>query len=373
MQVIFSILERNWCVVRWHQYHNAKWHSHQKAFYHHDWSPSSWVEVMWPNNASCDTSSLSQTSDRSRSMGDAGRVVKGGLLKAIGVFFEYDTPKIVHIRSKKVGIINRLIQLAILGYIIGWVTMHGSQTQWVVSLRPSGHVLMLIIGKNVHFMHYGRLFCVIMMKREGKFACIMVLWMVNYCISLITKPLFPAPSLCSYAIVYQKGYQEFEAVESAATIKVKGVVYPDFKELNVSIPGITDRIWDAADYVVPPQVGLPFFKLALSLKWSNSGVCGTWMKWGVFLHMSCGRYITFIALVPHMLELSHRSSNSNAPFDYYLIWSWCNLFQENDAFFVTTNAIFTRQSQGTCSEVNSLFIWKSLVGKWGHMVVCCGL
>ncbi|ELU13670.1 hypothetical protein CAPTEDRAFT_169132 [Capitella teleta] len=131
-------------------------------------------------------------------MADAGQVVKGGFLRAIGVFFEYDTPKIVHIRSKKVGVINRLIQIVILTYIIG------------------------------------------------------------------------------YAIVYQKGYQDFENVESAATIKVKGVLYPDSKKLNVSIPGVTDRIWDAADYVVPPQ--------------------------------------------------------------------------ENDAFFVTTNVVFTRQEQGSCSE-----------------------
>jgi len=32
---------------------------------------------------------------------------------------EYDTPKIVHIKNKTVGLINRLVQLAILGYIIG--------------------------------------------------------------------------------------------------------------------------------------------------------------------------------------------------------------------------------------------------------------
>ncbi len=47
------------------------------------------------------------------------QVVKSGLSKAIGAFFEYDTPKVVHIRSKKVGVINRIIQLLILAYIIG--------------------------------------------------------------------------------------------------------------------------------------------------------------------------------------------------------------------------------------------------------------
>lgn len=33
--------------------------------------------------------------------------------------FEYDTPRIVLIRSRKVGLINRAVQLAILAYVIG--------------------------------------------------------------------------------------------------------------------------------------------------------------------------------------------------------------------------------------------------------------
>ena len=44
-----------------------------------------------------------------------GEAIKGG----VKAFFEYDTPKIVHIKSKKVGLINRFIQLVILGYIVG--------------------------------------------------------------------------------------------------------------------------------------------------------------------------------------------------------------------------------------------------------------
>lgn len=40
-------------------------------------------------------------------------------LTAVSVVFEYDTPKFVHIRNKKVGILNRLVQLIIVGYIIG--------------------------------------------------------------------------------------------------------------------------------------------------------------------------------------------------------------------------------------------------------------
>ncbi len=46
-------------------------------------------------------------------------VVKTGATKAVAAFFEYETPKIVHIKSKTVGIINRFIQLLIFAYIIG--------------------------------------------------------------------------------------------------------------------------------------------------------------------------------------------------------------------------------------------------------------
>ncbi|NP_001297649.1 P2X purinoceptor 4 isoform 3 [Mus musculus] len=35
--------------------------------------------------------------------------------------FEYDTPRIVLIRSRKVGLMNRVVQLLILAYVIGWV------------------------------------------------------------------------------------------------------------------------------------------------------------------------------------------------------------------------------------------------------------
>ena len=52
-------------------------------------------------------------------MAKATHFVQSGFMKAVSIFFEYDTPKIVHIRSKKVGVINRLIQIVLLAYIIG--------------------------------------------------------------------------------------------------------------------------------------------------------------------------------------------------------------------------------------------------------------
>ncbi|XP_040192652.1 P2X purinoceptor 1 isoform X1 [Rana temporaria] len=39
-------------------------------------------------------------------------------------FFEYDTPRMVLVRDKKVGLTFRLIQLGVLGYIVGWVFLY---------------------------------------------------------------------------------------------------------------------------------------------------------------------------------------------------------------------------------------------------------
>ena len=53
----------------------------------------------------------------------AGRKCKAGCSWLWETFstaaFEYDTAKIVHIKNKKVGLMNRFIQLLIIGYIIG--------------------------------------------------------------------------------------------------------------------------------------------------------------------------------------------------------------------------------------------------------------
>nr|XP_058902735.1 P2X purinoceptor 1 isoform X3 [Kogia breviceps] len=45
-------------------------------------------------------------------------------------FFEYDTPRMVLVRNKKVGVVFRLIQLVVLVYVIGWVFVYekGYQT-----------------------------------------------------------------------------------------------------------------------------------------------------------------------------------------------------------------------------------------------------
>jgi len=62
--------------------------------------------------------------------------------------------------------------------------------------------------------------------------------------------------VCSYVIWYERGYQEFDKVVSATTTKVKGIAVTNYTELNITVPGGYNgvRIWDVADYVVPPQV-----------------------------------------------------------------------------------------------------------------------
>ncbi|XP_078337103.1 P2X purinoceptor 4-like isoform X1 [Crassostrea virginica] len=92
------------------------------------------------------------------------------------LFFEYDTPRIVHIQSKKVGVINRFIQLCIIAYVIG------------------------------------------------------------------------------FAIIYKKGYQDFDNVQSVVTTKVKGIAM-----VNTTVHPNIQPIWDVADYIVPPQENNAFF------------------------------------------------------------------------------------------------------------------
>lgn len=109
-----------------------------------------------------------------------------------GVIFEYDTVKTVRIKSRYIGGVYRLIQLFIIGYIIG------------------------------------------------------------------------------YQIIYKKGYQQFSAVQGSTTSKVKGVVY------SQDIPEIGPRLWDTADYIVPPQMNSAFFVTTNLILTPNQtqGECG---------------------------------------------------------------------------------------------------
>ncbi|PRD32702.1 UNVERIFIED_CONTAM: P2X purinoceptor 4 [Trichonephila clavipes] len=63
--------------------------------------------------------------------------------------------------------------------------------------------------------------------------------------------------IIGYAIVYKKGYQEFSEVESSVTTKVKGIAFTNFSDeaFNPKIlhPEWYRRVWDVADFVIPPS------------------------------------------------------------------------------------------------------------------------
>lgn len=91
-------------------------------------------------------------------------------------FFDYSTPKILVIRSKKVGALNRLCQVLVFAYIAG------------------------------------------------------------------------------YVCYLKKGYQDTDTVISSVITKVKGVALTNTTEVGL-------RVWDEADYIVPPQEENSFFVL----------------------------------------------------------------------------------------------------------------
>ncbi|XP_006029213.1 P2X purinoceptor 1 [Alligator sinensis] len=76
--------------------------------------------------------------------------------KVSSFLFEYDTPRMVLVRNKKVGLTFRLIQLVVLGYIIGWVFLYekGYQSRdgiiSSVSVKLKGLALTNISGMGPH-------------------------------------------------------------------------------------------------------------------------------------------------------------------------------------------------------------------------------
>ena len=58
---------------------------------------------------------------------------------------------------------------------------------------------------------------------------------------------------------WKGGYQDKDQAVSATTTKLKGIALTNGTELNITVHGGIDgnRIWDVADYVMPPQVSSP--------------------------------------------------------------------------------------------------------------------
>ena len=76
---------------------------------------------------------------------------------------------------------------------------------------------------------------------------------------LATPMLVMKYSLCdcySYVMYWEGGYQNKDTAISATTTKLKGIALTNCTQLNITIHGgvAGNRIWDVADYVMPPQV-----------------------------------------------------------------------------------------------------------------------
>lgn len=52
---------------------------------------------------------------------------------------------------------------------------------------------------------------------------------------------------CRYLCVVRKSYQDNDSVISTVTTKVKGFAFTNTSDMDA-------RLWDVADYVIPPQV-----------------------------------------------------------------------------------------------------------------------
>ncbi|XP_071445985.1 P2X purinoceptor 4-like [Hetaerina americana] len=73
--------------------------------------------------------------------------------------------------------------------------------------------------------------------------------------------------IIGYVLVYNRGYQSVGDIESATTTKVKGVTVTDYSLSDFEFPDNTtnatlalyNRVWDAAEYVVPPSENGAFF------------------------------------------------------------------------------------------------------------------
>jgi len=86
-------------------------------------------------------------------------------------------------------------------------------------------------------------------------------------------------SIVCYVLVYalwlQQGYQEFTRVESSVTVKIKGVTKSELGGGTDLDPSLYTRVWDVADYVVPPAENGAFFVATNVIITANQtrGVC----------------------------------------------------------------------------------------------------
>ncbi|KAG8228893.1 hypothetical protein J437_LFUL007630 [Ladona fulva] len=82
-----------------------------------------------------------------------------------------------------------------------------------------------------------------------------------------------------YVIIYNKGYQECDRVESSVTTKVKGVTFTNFSKDEFQVPAthipLYNRLWDVSEYVIPASENDAFFIMTNTIITPNQsfGTC----------------------------------------------------------------------------------------------------
>ncbi|KAF5911730.1 hypothetical protein HPG69_015708 [Diceros bicornis minor] len=127
--------------------------------------------------------------------------------------FDYKTEKYVIAKTKKVGLLYRLLQVSILTYLVA---------SWWEGRRPKPAPTASWAWGNFP---------------EGS--------------NKADAHLLPPPH--SWVFLIKKGYQDTDtSLQSSIITKVKGVTFTNTSELG-------ERLWDVADYVIPPQGENVFF------------------------------------------------------------------------------------------------------------------
>ena len=210
----------------------------------------------------------------------------GGGAALCGPLLDYKTEKFALTRNRRVGLLHRLLQLAVLGYVLGY----GRPAAPLYSAAPR--------------------------PRAG----------------------LTAPPVRRWVFVVRRGYQDTDAAPRVSVVtKLKGV--------SVSRPeDARRRLWDAADFSRPPQVGEPGFEPGTLRRrdsnprpnhaTSSSPGCSPPVK------LPC--------------SAAQKEVGSSKARPAVVQCSRCLLASqgENVLFLVTNFIVTDRQVQGTCPEVS---------------------
>ncbi|XP_033113234.1 P2X purinoceptor 4-like [Anneissia japonica] len=105
------------------------------------------------------------------------------------------------------------------------------------------------------------------------------------------------------SIIVSKGCQDTDEVVSAVTAKVTGVAYTNITDsLDLNVQDVTpyNRIWDPADYVIPPVLDNAFFVMTNMIITPNqtrercAEICFSFLTVIIFTGVKTGECVTYI-------------------------------------------------------------------------------